>query len=275
MTNIQELVQKIRGNITQGEISSLYKGLDMGQRYSLVCNKPSSGVHGLSAAIEKALEMDGIATRVLVADSYCSAFNSEHGLSENQICVIASNLEMKSKESISLGVTVKTQYFRGKKNQGLYEVKQDGDIFEICHQGGGFVFTLTAEQLSTNYYPVTLDLSLKKGTVTADFLPDDAVLSCYSNGMLWNGWGKPLFDRQSAELAVSLLSLAGDLRWEGDVIEFVNSHFEPLEPIDEENQAVFMYTPHLHIIDGVEIQLWEIGDCWTWDSVKFDSENIS
>lgn len=92
MTNIETVVQNIRANITQGEKSSFYKGQDMGARFSLSCNKPASGAQGLTDAVAKALEMDGCATRVLVGDNYNSAFNVQHGLSENQICVLAANV---------------------------------------------------------------------------------------------------------------------------------------------------------------------------------------
>ena len=91
-TNIEKTIQDIRGNITQGEQSTLYKGRDMGARFSLSCNKPASGAQGLTDAVAKALEMDGCTTRVLIGDNYNSAFNAQHGLSANQICVLASNV---------------------------------------------------------------------------------------------------------------------------------------------------------------------------------------
>ena len=91
-TNIEKTIQDIRGNITQGEQSTLYKGRDMGARYSLASNKPASGVGGVSEAIQKALSMDGFTTKVLIADNYASEFNRTHNLFENQICVLSANV---------------------------------------------------------------------------------------------------------------------------------------------------------------------------------------
>lgn len=91
-TNIEKTIQDIRGNLTQGEKSTLYKGKDMGARYSLACNKPASGAGGLTDAVQRALSMDGITTRVLIGDNYASEFNRTHNLSERQICVLSENI---------------------------------------------------------------------------------------------------------------------------------------------------------------------------------------
>lgn len=91
-TNIEKTIQDIRGNLTQGEKSTLYKGKDMGARYSLASNRPASGVGGLTDAVQRALSMDGITTRVLIGDNYASEFNRTHNLSENQICVLSENI---------------------------------------------------------------------------------------------------------------------------------------------------------------------------------------
>jgi hypothetical protein len=97
-TNIEKTIQAIRGNITQAENTTLYKGQDMGARYSLASNKPASGAGGLTDAVQKALIMDGYSTRVLIGDNYASAFNKEHELFENQICILGENYYLTKEE---------------------------------------------------------------------------------------------------------------------------------------------------------------------------------
>lgn len=93
MTNIDAVVKAVLDNLTQGASSTLYKGQDMGTRYSLSCNKPASGAAGLTEAVQKALSMDGYTgSRVLIGDNYHSAFNIENNLTDGQICVLAANV---------------------------------------------------------------------------------------------------------------------------------------------------------------------------------------
>lgn len=93
MTNIQTVVKAVLGNLTQGTSNTLYKGQDMGARFSLSCNKPASGALGLTDAVQKALSMDGYTdSRVLIGDNYRSVFNIENNLTDGQICVLAANV---------------------------------------------------------------------------------------------------------------------------------------------------------------------------------------
>jgi hypothetical protein len=170
----------------------------------------------------------------------------------------------------TINSTEKTNYYKHNEKNGLYEARENGTNIEVSSQGGGFVINYTKEQFLKNFTLVEEIPELKKGTVTADFLGEGVSIDCYSNGLRWNGWGRPLFDRASAERAVSLLTHS-DLRFEGDVIEYDNDQFEPLEPHKGENLPFFQFHPKNHIVNGVELQLWEIGDGWCWNCVKFET----
>jgi len=98
---------------------------------------------------------------------------------------------------------------------------------------------------------------MRRGTVTAEFLADDVVLPCFSDGTVWNGWGMPRFDK---ETALKIVSLMPDLTC-NDATGIITLQFLGENPED--------YRPHTITCEGQEIEVYEIGGGWTWDSVKF------
>lgn len=165
--------------------------------------------------------------------------------------------------------------FKHRTRSGLFQVSACGGNMRVYPQGGGYEKLYTPFEFAEQFSAVESDFPLKKGTVTADFFPEDIVLPCYSTGLLWNGLGQPLFDRKTASRVVELLNSKnlqnGDLplRWEDNHILCRNKDFDDAELASEDNPQYLKFLPEKHLIDGTERELWSIGDGWTWDAVEF------
>lgn len=158
------------------------------------------------------------------------------------------------------------------KEPGLFEVTQK---FEVTAQGGGFVKVFDAETFHKEFEEIKNEPVLKKGKVTADFLPSNMTVECYSYGLSWNGWGLPLFTRAAVEAMVAAVNgptqePTVELSMVGDIVTSPNENFDKSVPESEDNPLVDKFGPELYIVDGQQIELWSIGDGWTWDAVKFD-----
>ncbi|RYD68549.1 MAG: hypothetical protein EOP84_29920, partial [Verrucomicrobiaceae bacterium] len=148
-------------------------------------------------------------------------------------------------------------YYQHKEHGGLYEVSTEADgRIAIWPQGGGFQRLLSAADFASQYV-VAPALVMRRGTVTAEFLAEDMVLPCFSDGSVWNGWGMPRFGK---ETALKLVSLMPDLTY-NEATGIITLQFVGEDPED--------YRPHTITCEGVEIEVYEIGGGWTWDSVKF------
>jgi hypothetical protein len=153
-------------------------------------------------------------------------------------------------------------FYRHKEHGGLFEVSTEDDgRIAIWPQGGGFQRLLSAEDF-TSQYVVAPPLVMRRGTVTAEFLAEDVVLPCFSDGSAWNGWGMPRFDK---ETALRIVSLMPDLSY-NEATGIITLQFVGEEPED--------YRPQTTTCEGKQIEVYEIGGGWTWDSVKFpDTED--
>lgn len=135
----------------------------------------------------------------------------------------------------------------------------EGDVY-VAPQGGGPAKKYTKEEFLAKFREVGLDLTLRPGTVTADFLPDGMVLPCYSDGTRWNGWGKPWFDLQTAIRVVKELP---------DWLEYDEVNDE-VRLLDEGENMWFPCDTRMH--DDGKTKLYEIGmSNWCWDAVEFKS----
>jgi len=147
--------------------------------------------------------------------------------------------------------------YRHKEHGGLYEVSTEDDgRIAIWPQGGGFQRLLSAEDFASQYV-VAPALVMRRGTVTAEFLAEDVVLPCFSDGSAWNGWGMPRFDK---ETALKIVSLMPDLSY-NEATGIITLQFVGEDPED--------YRPHTITCEGEAVEVYEIGGGWTWDSVKF------
>jgi len=147
--------------------------------------------------------------------------------------------------------------YRHKEHGGLYEVSTGDDgLIAIWPQGGGFQRLLSAEDFASQYV-VAQALVMRRGTVTAEFLAEDVVLPCVSDGGAWNGWGMPCFDKDTA---LKIVSLMPDLSY-NEATGIITLQFVGEEPED--------YRPQTITCEGESVEVYEIGGGWTWDSVKF------
>jgi hypothetical protein len=148
-------------------------------------------------------------------------------------------------------------FYRHKEHGGLFEVSTEVDgRIAIWPQGGGFQRLLSAEQFARQYV-VAPALVMRRGTVTAEFLAEDVVLPCFSDGAVWNGWGMPRFDK---ETALKIVSLMPDLSY-NEATGIITLQFVGEGPED--------YRPHTITCESEEIEVYEIGGGWTWDIVNF------
>jgi hypothetical protein len=102
---------------------------------------------------------------------------------------------------------------------------------------------------------------MRRGTVTAEFFAEDVVLPCFRDGAVWNGWGMPRFDK---ETALKIVSLMPDLSY-NEATGIIPLQFVGEDPED--------YRPHTITCEGEETVVYEIGGGWTWDSVKFAEDD--
>jgi hypothetical protein len=168
------------------------------------------------------------------------------------------------------------EFYKHLHKPGLYEASEKDGIVSFHLQGGGFVKTMAKIDFDAQFVRAMPNLSLKPGTVSAEFLPQGVKVPCYATGELWNGWGMPFFTRKGAELVVQHFGNANSpeglpyLTWDGDDILCPNEDFDSSKPDSDENQRSIHFAPVPTMINGAVVVLWTIGDGWTWDAVEFD-----
>lgn len=132
----------------------------------------------------------------------------------------------------------------------------DGMV-HFSRQGGGFVMQLTAADFAAKFTRADLP-TYSAIEVDADWLPDGMTLPAYSNGMRWNGWAMPYFERDTA---TRLLAIAEDLTYDEAADHFV------MKGQDGDEADVFAAT--MIEVDGKTIKVYPVGlGSWTWSFVK-------
>lgn len=141
------------------------------------------------------------------------------------------------------------------RNGNLVETRRElTDPVEFWAQGGGFCRKLSLAVFQDHYTEVTAPAQLRRGAVDADFM--ETPLPCWSDGMHWNGWGMPYFERAAVEQLMAL-DTGGSMHWHGDTVVAIVS--------DEEER----YEPH--VVEGK--LAWAVGaGSWCWNSVDFTGE---
>jgi len=143
-------------------------------------------------------------------------------------------------------------------------LSDDGSI-SVSPQGGGFVFAKfpNREAFDKEFIEKEPDRTLRRGTVTAEFLPEGVALHCYTNGLRWNGFGMPMFEKSQLSLVMDHINRElplghpESLKWDGD----------KLMEYDGNEQEYLPCTVTTEMFDGTALQVWHIGDGWCWDSV--------
>lgn len=149
----------------------------------------------------------------------------------------------------------------------------DGGKIDVSPAGGGPVAATFWSQAAflKEFVKAEPDLTiLKKGTVTAEFLPG-LEFPCFTNGQRWNGWGMPRFDESTANRLVEMFTAAAtdgnpsSLRW----------HDGTLEEYDWSDLKYYPCAFRDEAIDGAVVRLWGIGDGWCWNAVDFPNQSQS
>ena len=167
------------------------------------------------------------------------------------------------------------KYYQMEGKSDLFIAHEENGQMSVGLQSGGYVRLYSHEKFKQFFKEVEPDFSLKKGTVSADFLKDDANVPCYSNVLTWNGWGMPGFDRTGVELVMKSFDFGSEIKYhfEGDLLIMSNPDYNEDYPEDHEtmeNVKTFKISPATHLINGVPTLLWYIGENWTWQPVEFD-----
>jgi hypothetical protein len=121
---------------------------------------------------------------------------------------------------------------------------------------------MPTDSFNGEFATVTEAFPMRPGVVTADFLEEGASIPCYSDGMTWNGWGKPMFDEENARKVVALFSESGLTFRESDkVVIYTQQDEEPCE-----------IAPRSVQVGAQTMALYDLSNGWTWDRVQFDDE---
>jgi len=100
----------------------------------------------------------------------------------------------------------------------LVEVKTMGlETVEYANQGGGFLRKMSRSDFEQRYAPTDTP-SYEPVTIVAEWLDDDARLPAYSNGLVWNGWAMPHFEKDTA---MRLMEMMPGIRYDEERDAFI------------------------------------------------------
>lgn len=99
------------------------------------------------------------------------------------------------------------------------------------------------------------NLEWKRGTVSAEFIPGEEALPCWSNGLTANGCGMPYFDRETVARMMALG--VGPMIWDGDTV---------IARLGDEPEDRQIFRPKMSPDGSL---MWGIGaGYWTWYPVE-------
>lgn len=144
----------------------------------------------------------------------------------------------------------------------LVEVKTMGlETVEFSNQGGGFLRTMRRADFEKRlvqtdtppYEPVT---------IVAEWLDDDARLPAYSNGLLWNGWEMPYFEKDTA---LRLMGMMPGIRYDEKRDAFIARD----ENADEDD----IYGKVSILVGDKTVDTYAIGaGSWCWESPEGEAD---
>lgn len=153
--------------------------------------------------------------------------------------------------------------FINKKTGDAYLATISDNAIVLYREGGGFLFRSTLAEFVEQYEERRSKPLMRAGTVTAEWFDvGTPPFPCFSDGIAWNGWGVPYFEKNVALQIIKLMPYSLELAEDGETINYINRE----DPTEE----VVTFTATQHRIDNVDIALYAIGDGWTWDAVKFE-----
>jgi hypothetical protein len=138
----------------------------------------------------------------------------------------------------------------------LVEVKTMGlETVEFANQGGGFLRKMSRAEFEKRYAPTDTP-SYEAVTIVAEWLNDDARLPAYSNGLLWNGWAMPYFEKDTA---MRLMEMMPGIRYDEERDVFIARD----EGIDEDD----VYGKVSIRVDDKTVDTYAIGaGSWCWET---------
>jgi len=148
--------------------------------------------------------------------------------------------------------------------QGKYDAEVQIDVVtlgivqvEFSTQGGGFLKTMARDKFDATFELAPLEREYYAATVTVEWM-EDRSLPCYTNGDLWNGWGRPQFDRENMLIILGMMVSPGDppivtFDPERDALVFADGEDEP-----------YVCPPKAIVVDGKELLVYEF-DGWCWE----------
>ncbi|WP_341744774.1 hypothetical protein [Azonexus hydrophilus] len=152
--------------------------------------------------------------------------------------------------------------FKHKQSGKLVEViAEEWGVVKFSSQGGGFLHRMKREAFETAFVAAVFD-GYCAGKVGAEFLPDDLMFDCFSNGQRWNGWGMPYFTLENG-LRLAALK-ASDLVYDAEGDRFVFR----VDDSDPESDEVYPATM-ITTASGETVKAYPIGaGSWCWDAVE-------
>ncbi len=144
-------------------------------------------------------------------------------------------------------------------NGRLIEVSSVGPDVEFIPQGGGFLRSMSRAEFERNFVPATAPV-FERAMITADWLPEGVNLPAYSNGLAWNGWAMPHFDR---ETAMRLVEIMPEIRYDEQRDAFIAHDGTVGE--DDVFESVSIQ------VEGETVTVYPIGaGSWCWETSEED-----
>ena len=141
--------------------------------------------------------------------------------------------------------------------------QQGGRIFYFP-QGGGFERSLPEIEFHEKFSP-SAPLAYYPGFVGADWLDASARIPAWLNGLRWNGWAQPCFERNAADVVAKDIP---DMKFD----PARNAYVLPADPECGRDEEEVFGAMSLPTFKGL-ITVWPIGaGSWCWDEVGTDSD---
>ncbi|MBN3744692.1 hypothetical protein G3N96_04490 [Burkholderia sp. Se-20373] len=145
----------------------------------------------------------------------------------------------------------------------LIEVSSIGPTVEFTPQGGGFLRSMSRADFERNFVPATVP-AFERASITADWLPEGVNLPAYSNGLAWNGWAMPHFDR---ETAMRLSEIMPEIRYDEERDAFI-AH-------DENTGEDDVFVSVSIQVEGETLTVYPVGaGSWCWETSN-DEESLA
>jgi hypothetical protein len=144
----------------------------------------------------------------------------------------------------------------------MVQVKTMGiDTVEYHNQGGGYGRTMPRADFEKQYAPAE-EPSYAPVTITAEWLDDDARLPAYSNGLVWNGWAVPHFEKDAA---MRLIEMMPGMRYDAERDAFISRD----EGYDEDD----VYEKVTILVGDKSVDTYPIGaGSWCWETAQEEPE---